>query len=56
MDRSPDLEFEFYLAERLQMTVGRLRREVSAHEFMQWSVYYGRKAQRRELEAKRHAR
>ena len=58
---STDLEFEFYLAERLGMTVSRLRREMSAYEFMQWSVYYGRKAQRRQMqqrqmEANRHAR
>ena len=44
-----DLEFEHYLAERLHMTVGRLRQEMSAEEFMRWSVYYGRKAQRQEL-------
>lgn len=47
-----DLEFEFFLAERLHMTVGRLRREMTAREFMQWGVYYGRKAQKRELAAK----
>jgi hypothetical protein len=44
-----DLEFEFYLAEQLRMTVARLRREMTAQEFMQWGVYYGRKAQKREL-------
>jgi hypothetical protein len=44
-----DLEFEFYLAERLHMTVDTLRRTMSAREFMQWGVYYGRKAQRQEL-------
>lgn len=47
-----ELEFEFYLAEKLGMTVARLRREMSTTEFMQWGVYFGRKAQRRELEAK----
>lgn len=46
------LEFEFYLAERLNMTVDRMRREVSAREFMQWSVYYSRKAQKQELASK----
>lgn len=49
---STGLEFEFYLAERLRMTVARLRREMSAREFMMWSVYYGRKAQRQELESR----
>lgn len=44
-----ELEFEFYLAERLRMTVAELRRRMSQHEFLQWSVYLGRKAQRQEL-------
>jgi hypothetical protein len=44
-----ELEFEFHLAERLGMTVERLRRTLSAHEFMQWTVYFGRKAQRQQL-------
>lgn len=47
-----ELEFEFYLAEQLRMTVARLRREMTAREFMEWGVYYGRKAQKRELAAK----
>jgi hypothetical protein len=51
-----DLEFEHYLAERLGMTVGRLRREMSQAEFMAWSVYYGRKGQRMELERLRARR
>lgn len=51
-----ELEFEFYLAERLGMTVRRLRQEMPAHEFMQWGVYFGRKAQRRELEIARAKR
>lgn len=32
------------------MTVGRLRVEMSADEFLHWGVYYARKAQREELE------
>lgn len=47
-----ELEFEFYLAERLGMTVAQLRRNLSAHEFAQWGVYFGRKAQRQELAAR----
>jgi hypothetical protein len=37
------------LADRLSRTVGELRESVSAAEFVAWSVYYGRKAQRTEL-------
>jgi hypothetical protein len=51
-----DLEFEFYLAERLHMTVRRLREEMTMREWIQWGVYYGRKAQRRELEMARAKR
>lgn len=47
-----DLEFEFFLAEQLHMTVTRLRREMPAQEYMQWGVYFGRKAQKQELAAK----
>ncbi len=49
MENSPSLEFEFYLAERLGRTVGELRETLSQAEFGEWSVYYGRKAQRGEL-------
>jgi hypothetical protein len=44
-----DLEFEHFLAQKLGMTVGRLREEMSAEEFMRWAMYYQRKAQRDEL-------
>lgn len=46
------LEFEYYLADRLKMTVARLREEMPASEFMAWQVYHGRRAQRAELAAK----
>lgn len=52
METTPDLEFEHYLAEKLGMTVARLRREMTTQEFMAWGVYYGRKAQKRELASK----
>lgn len=57
-ERQPDLEFEFYLADRLGRTVAELREGLSNEEFVQWSVYYGRKAQRHELATKmaRHGR
>ncbi len=51
-----DLEFEFFLAEKLHMTVRRLREELTAREYMQWGVYYGRKAQRQEMAAARAKR
>lgn len=35
------------------MTVGELRERMSNEEFVRWSIYYGRKAQAAELEAKR---
>lgn len=45
-----DLEFEHYLAQKLGMTVARMRAEMPAAEYLGWTVYYGRLAQRRELE------
>lgn len=35
------------------MTVGRLLQEISNDELLRWYVYYGRKAQREELEMKK---
>jgi len=32
------------------MTVALLRASVSAQEWLEWAIYYGRKAQRRQLE------
>jgi predicted xylose isomerase-like sugar epimerase len=51
MEASPELEFEFFLAQKLGMTVVRLRAEMPADEFVGWVTYYARKAQREELEA-----
>lgn len=34
------------------MTVGRLREEMSNDELLQWSIYYGRRAQIAELAQK----
>ncbi len=45
------LEFEFFLAQKLGMTVDRLRAEMPNEEFLYWSMYYARKAQREELAA-----
>jgi hypothetical protein len=54
-DQSNEGEFEHFLAEKLSMTVHRMRQEMPASEYLRWSVYYARKAQRQELEAKRRA-
>jgi hypothetical protein len=43
------LEFDFYLAEQLHMTVGEMRTRMANDEWVRWSVYYARKAQRQEL-------
>ncbi len=48
-----ELGFEHYLAEKLHMTVARLRQEMSSAEYMRWSVYFGRKAQREQLASMR---
>jgi hypothetical protein len=49
LENDPTLEFEHYLAEKLSMTVARVRQEMSGEEFMSWAMYYSRKAQRQEL-------
>lgn len=47
----PDFEFDHYLTERLGWrSVAEMRRGMSSAEYRSWSVYYSRKAQRRELE------
>jgi hypothetical protein len=53
METTPGLEFEFFLAQKLGRTVAELRESLSNMEFVQWSVYYARKAQREELASKR---
>lgn len=47
-----DAEFEFFLAETLGRTVVELG-EMSNDEFVRWAVYFGRKAQRQDIEAKK---
>lgn len=49
MDQDPTLEFEFFLAQKLGMTVDAMRRSMSSEEFTGWGMYYARKAQREEL-------
>lgn len=48
METDPEFFFEFFLAEKLGMTLSQVRRMPQA-EFMQWGIYFGRKAQQREL-------
>jgi hypothetical protein len=48
----PDFEFEFFLGEKLGMTVAQLRVDMGNDEFAHWAMYYGRKAQRNELAQK----
>lgn len=51
-EASPELEFEFFLADRLGRTVEELRESMTQDEFVRWMVYHGRKAQRQELAMK----
>lgn len=44
-----DLELEFYVVEQLGMTVGALRRDMASDELVRWSIYFARKAQRRQV-------
>lgn len=50
MEADPSTEFDHLLAEKLGMTVERMRREISSAEYLDWCVYYARKAQREQLE------
>jgi hypothetical protein len=49
METSPDLEFDYMLAEKLSMTVAEMRRRVSNAERLGWYVYLGRKEQHRQM-------
>lgn len=50
-DADPGVEFDHFLCERLGWrSVGELRERMSHPEWLRWLVYYGRKAQRREIE------
>ncbi|WP_433117095.1 hypothetical protein [Micromonospora sp. CA-246542] len=43
-----EFHFDFFLAEQLKKTVAEIQR-MSSREYMQWSIYFGRKAQQRQL-------
>jgi len=52
MENHPNLEFDFFLASELGMTVKACQLAMSNMEYLRWQVYYGRKAQREELAKK----
>lgn len=51
-DGGSELEFEFYLAMKLGMTVEEMCEKMSNLEFRKWAIFLGRKKQQRELAAK----
>ncbi|HEV2784698.1 MAG TPA: hypothetical protein VGX25_35385 [Actinophytocola sp.] len=53
METTPELEFEFFLAQKLGMTRAEMLRRVGQDEFIGWKVFYNRKAQREQLAAMR---
>lgn len=49
-EENPELEFEFRLTKELGLgTVVNMRSVMTHDEFVYWTVYYGRKAQREQL-------
>ena len=55
-ENDPELDFEFFLAEKLGgMTVRELRARMSNDELLRWSVYFGRRNQEAELQSKAQA-
>lgn len=48
-ENDPGLEFEYFLAQKLGMTVARLRAEMDGGEFVYWTRFYARKQQAQEL-------
>lgn len=49
LENDPDLEFEHFLAQKLGMTVARMRAEMDGGEYIRWTRFYARKQQRQEL-------
>jgi hypothetical protein len=45
----PDYEFAFFLADRLGMTVDELSVRMTYREFLEWTVYHGRRGQEAQL-------
>lgn len=51
-EANPDLEYDFYLAAELGMTVAELRERMSNREYEEWNMYHARRAQQEELRRK----
>lgn len=49
-ETDPTFFFDFFLAEKLGMPVAEMRQRLSVREYMEWGVYYGREAQKRQIE------
>jgi hypothetical protein len=49
LEENPDLEFEFFLAQKLSRTVAELR-QMDNGEFVLWTRFYARKQQAEELD------
>ena len=47
---SSDLEFTFFLATELKMTVAEIENTMSNGEFVHWTIYYAKKNQKAQLE------
>ncbi len=57
MEANPSIEFDHMLCEKLGgMTVDEMRDRMSNVEYVRWQIYYGRKAQRLELETSKAKR
>lgn len=50
LEDDPELEFEFFLAQKLSMTVAEMRARMGSDEFVLWSRYFARKAQQEQLQ------
>jgi hypothetical protein len=52
LENDQELEFEFYIAQKLGRTVAELRSTMRHDEFVLWTRFYARKAQQEELAAR----
>jgi hypothetical protein len=53
MEADPAIEFELFVAQKLGRTRDELRATMSQSEYLDWCLFYARKAQREELAMKR---
>ena len=53
LEEDPELELEFYVAERLGKSLTELRESMGQQEWVLWTRYFARKAQAQELELKK---